>query len=267
MKFSDRVESQRELQEKLDNIFGKEKSINYKTFKQIIEDRNSDIYLFLLIFIMENRPFKKKTIEMYIGCLKSGNARSPQETTHACNKLIASPTVNSKFSPSQFLSNSPTLRHKKLKEKIGLNVFDKYVGKPNKDAAITLKGDKDDKKLNNMNNNLNIISKEELTSVGPVRKNMAYLKNLEKESNFNANLTNKKKNFDENDPLFSLHEAKKYESHVNIISSEDGESIVKNDNDENQVIKYEGFIYKITDTNKFKKLWFKLYDRDLFCKL
>ena len=245
--------------------------MNYKAFKQIIEEKNSDIYLFLLIFIMENRPFKKQTIEMYIGCLKS-TSKSP---TNPQSKLIASPTINSKFSPTQFLSNSPTLKHKKLKDKIGLNVIDKYLGKP-KENAITLKSDKDDNKK--LTNNLSSITKDELTSVGPVRKNMAYLKNIDKEilnnntnnitnNNFNANLTNKKKTHDENDPLFTLHEAKKYENQVNIVKSDEGSKIIKNDDDdENEIIKFEGYIYKITDTNKFKKLWFKLYDRDLFCK-
>lgn len=194
---------------------------------------------------MENRPFKKQTIEMYIGCLKN-TSKSPTTTQ---SKLIASPTISSKFSPSQFLSNSPTMKHKKLKEgKTGLSMFEKYTGKPaEKKDAVTLIGASDVKK--------------DVTSLGPVRKNVAFLKNLEKE-----NMTTKKKDHDENDPMFKLNEARKFEGNtLNIIKSSEGGDVIKND-DEHEIIQFEGYIYKITDSNKFKKLWFKLYDKDLFCK-
>jgi hypothetical protein len=193
---------------------------------------------------MENRPFKKQTIEMYIGCLKT-TSKSPTQTQ---SKLIASPSISSKFSPSQFLSNSPTMKHKKLKEKMtGLSMFEKYTGKPaEKKDAVTLISASD--------------SKKDASNVGPVRKNVAFLKNLEKEN------ISKKKEYDENDPRFRLNEAIKFEGHgLNLINSSDGKNLIKDDED-NEIIQYEGYIYKITDSNKFKKLWFKLYDKDLFCK-
>lgn len=31
-------------------------------------------------------------------------------------------------------------------------------------------------------------------------------------------------------------------------------------------VKYEGYIYKLTENNKFKKLWFILLDKHFFCK-
>lgn len=41
---------------------------------------------------------------------------------------------------------------------------------------------------------------------------------------------------------------------------------VKNDDvEEEEINQYEGFISKITESHKLKKLWFKLYDKDLFC--
>ena len=39
------------------------------------------------------------------------------------------------------------------------------------------------------------------------------------------------------------------------------------DFDTNMTVKYEGYIYKLTENNKFKKLWFVLLDKHLFCKL
>lgn len=242
LKFTDRVESQKEIYNKLEDVFGKEKYLDYKKFKSIIEEKNSDVYLFLLIFIMQNRPFKKQTIEYYLGCLKNVS-KSP---TNTGSKLIASPTTTSKFSPSQFLSNSPVMKNKKLKEKNGLNMLGKYTGK---------------------NNVINLIStdkKDTTVTTAPVRRNMAFLKNLESD-NLKPKL-NTHKNYNENDPQFSLQEARKYEE-TGDVSNKIGihnTDIVKDDDEE--VITHEGWISKITETQKLKQLWFKLYDKDLFCK-
>ena len=42
--------------------------------------------------------------------------------------------------------------------------------------------------------------------------------------------------------------------------SEDEDDDIKED------IKYEGYLYKLTQTKKLKKLYFKLINRDLYCK-
>lgn len=168
--------------------------------------------------------------------------------------------MTSKFSPSNFLSNSPCMKQKKLKEKNGLNLFEKYTGKTTdkKDNLIKLvSGDEKTKPTTLISNNTGNIDLS--SGVGPVRKNLAFLKNLEKET-----YQKPKKDHDENDPLFNLHDARKYEGpqNQNVIASNTTEV----DDDENELIQYEGYIYKITESNKLKKLWFKLYDKDLFCK-
>ncbi len=38
------------------------------------------------------------------------------------------------------------------------------------------------------------------------------------------------------------------------------------DNEEEEA-KNEGFLYKVTQTKKLKKLWFRLIGKDLYCKL
>jgi len=247
LKFSDRVESQKEIFEKLEDVYGKEKYLDYKKFKTCIEEKNSDIYIFLLVFVLENRPFKKQTIEYYLGCLKTVS-KSPTQTH---SKLIASPTSNSKFSPSNFISNSPVMKQKKLKEKTGLNLLDKYTKGGDKKNDILNKLTGGDKNNSNMG--------------GPVRKNMAFLKNLE--GNDLKPKVEKYKNYDENDPKFDLGEARKYEDSgkVNKQIGINKLDIIKDD-EEDEVIKYEGWISKITETQKLKRLWFKLYDKDLFCK-
>lgn len=201
---------------------------------------------------MENRPFKNKTIEFYINCLsKSGISKSPPQQSTV--KLIASPSTSSRFSPSQFLSNSPCIKQKKMKKEKenGLNLLEKYTEKKKskKDMIKLLTGEEAPTK-----------QQPDLSGIGPVRKNVAFLKNLEKD-----NMAKTKKDHDENDPMYSLHEARKYEG-THIIKS-NNENVVKEDEEEpHEVLQYEGYIYKITESNKLKKLWFKLYDKDLFCK-
>lgn len=244
LKFSDRVESQKEIHEKLEEIFGKDKHLDYKKFKTIIEEKNSDIYVFILIFLMENRPFKKQTIDHYLGCLKSVS-KSPTQTS---SKLIASPTTNSKFSPSQFISNSPVMKHKKLKEKNGLSMLSKYTGGNKKDIINLVSTNKED--VSNVSN------------TGPERKKMQFLKNLEGDS-----IKKKDKVYSENDPQFNFQEAKKFEG-TGIVNKQLGiEGGVIGDEDDDEIIQFEGWISKITESQKLKILWFKLYDKDLFCKL
>lgn len=161
--------------------------------------------------------------------------------------------MNSKFSPSQFLSNSPVMKNKKLKEKIGLNMLSKYTGGKKNDVINLVSTDTVKDK--------NAISSS--ANAGPVRKNMQFLKNLE--GNDVKPKLDKNKEFDENDPQFNFADARKYEP-TGDVNKKMGISPEENEDEEEEVIKFEGYISKITETQKLKKLWFKLYDRDLFCK-
>ena len=148
------------------------------------------------------------------------------------------------------------MKQKKLKEKNGLNLFEKYTGKPTdkKDNLIKLIGGEEKTEKTSTQT-------QDLTSVGPIRKNVAFLKNLEKDT------VKAKKDHDENDPMYNLHEARKYEGQGGLIGN-DKKQVDDDDDDEDDKapIQYEGYIYKITESNKLKKLWFKLFDKDLFCK-
>ncbi len=156
------------------------------------------------------------------------------------------------------------MKQKKLREKTGLNMLSKYTGGTKKNDVINListnpdvksEKDKKEKELTNV------------TTTGPVRKNLQFLKNLE--NNDLKPKLDKTKKFDENDPQFKFGEAKKYENlglvnkqiGINSKDYEDGEEETE------VVIQFEGYINKITESQKLKKLWFKLYDKDLFCKL
>lgn len=143
------------------------------------------------------------------------------------------------------------MNKKKLKEKTGLNMLAKYAGgATKKNDVINLVSTNDKGNTNNV------------TATGPVRKNMQFLKNLE--GNEIKPKLDKNKEFDENDPQFNFADARKYEA-IGDVNKKMGITETQDEEDE-EVIRYEGYISKITETQKLKKLWFKLYDRDLFCK-
>lgn len=147
--FQDRLESQEELHSLLNKSFKFEKKIDFTTFIYIIENIDSDIFLYLLIFLLEKSPFSHKTLENYKfirsdsddqedkkikieethfrnrNSLKtptinappayfSRGAKSPTNLASNTSKLLASPTLLSKFSPTESISKSPSLQKKKL---------------------------------------------------------------------------------------------------------------------------------------------------------
>ena len=61
--FNDRIVLQKELHEKLDNIFEKKESIDLNEFTDVIKNKNSDIFLFILVFLYEHRPFSAETVK------------------------------------------------------------------------------------------------------------------------------------------------------------------------------------------------------------
>ena len=61
---NDRRESMMEINQTLDKIF-EEDYIDEDYFKYTIENINSDLFIFLLVFLYEKRPFNDETIEHY----------------------------------------------------------------------------------------------------------------------------------------------------------------------------------------------------------
>lgn len=47
----------------LDAIFESKESINLDEFTSIIKNKNSDMFLFILVFLYEHRPFSPETVK------------------------------------------------------------------------------------------------------------------------------------------------------------------------------------------------------------
>ena len=105
--YSKRIKSQEELYSILQKCFENipNNKMDFKTFKNVIENVNSDIYLMIYIFLLENKPFTKENIKSY---KKKNVSVSSNKVTSTEINLIMSPSQNSNFSPYRvFLRSKP----------------------------------------------------------------------------------------------------------------------------------------------------------------
>jgi hypothetical protein len=108
----------------LEKVFGKEQSINFNTFLYVIENVCSEIFLYILIFLFECKPFNKNTLSNYETAKKKIRECSHSPTSSPTKKFIASPKLESKFSPSKVLSKSPTLKAQDKSDNLILDPLD-----------------------------------------------------------------------------------------------------------------------------------------------
>jgi len=107
--YKDRVESQDELYDLLEKSFGKNQQLDYNKFILVVENISSDIFLFILIFLMDKKPFSNTTIKEFKGRKFECRSIKINKTPVLQSRLIASPNLNSKFSPSVTISKSPMM--------------------------------------------------------------------------------------------------------------------------------------------------------------
>ena len=288
-KFEERLESQDELHKTLDQVFKKGEKINESEFIRIVEKVNSDIFLFILIFILEKRPFNDKTILLLENIKKSPVLevkKSPK-----ISKLIASPNLNSIFQPGNTISKSPIFKKNKSSEieekeerskkieKMVENLDQKHLlfklagkklAKPKPKAAPQFKPNLTIKKQDKIKKEEE--EKKEAKYTAPSRKRRHILQELNKLDN----LTSEKEEKTHNDlNEFILQPAKQYEEGGHSLEvkccytdSEDNSDEPQEENeDEDDKVKgnYNGYLYRIVHHGKkLKKYWFNLVYKDLY---
>ena len=114
--YLNRVNSQKELYNLLESSFkniNKEK-INYTEFLDIIENTASDIYILILLFLLDKKPFNKSAINEYGKNTISSPVKIPKVRSKP--KLIASPLVHE----SSFASSTIFQRENKKRKTLSL---------------------------------------------------------------------------------------------------------------------------------------------------
>ena len=287
--YKNRLTSQEELCDILNSCFTdehiKSTKINYKQFKYIVENINSDIYLMIFLFLLERKPFTNKNIKSY---KHHSRDNSRKKTNASKSRFLASPTKNANFSPyRRFHHHSPSIKIEKI-HTINFDDDMEKIEKIEKNFHLLSPHIRKLKKEKSLNFNL-----EGVINIQPLFsrfKNTIQSEDKKNENNNDINeerinkLTLRKKrdniNIREESPLkpaFKLSQKTSRkeendsdnENNIEFIEHEDessNDSSFDSHEEEDKKKKgltYEGKLYKYTN-NKIKELWFKLIYKDLY---
>ena len=234
--FQDRVESQEQLFNILNIAFKDKDEMDYEQYLQVIKNVNSDIFILILMFLLEKKPFSNATIKIY----GAGEQKKTDvsQTPKVAKQVIASPSLNSRFL-------SPKLKKKSLmagkKGKAGgggaANILQLYSGVDNTPV------DSDKDKKNNK-------KKDEKEKNRPQRRVRIKLDNLmDKTPELSKNTFTFGKNKQNN------------EGSTENKDDDDFDLDIQEDN----CVQYEGYVYKYSQPQKkMKKNYFRLIGKDLY---
>ena len=97
--FQDRVESQEQLFNILNIAFKNKNEINFEEYTNVVKNINSDIFILILMFLLEKKPFSRSTIKIYSSSVdpqkKNDVSKTPSMSQQ--QQVIASPSLNSRF--------------------------------------------------------------------------------------------------------------------------------------------------------------------------
>ena len=280
--FEDRLKSQKELHMKLDAIFESKPSLNLDEFTSMIKNKNSDMFLFILVFLYEHRPFSIETVRNLENIKKS-----PRFSPRKKDNLIASPNLNSNLIVSQTLSKSPAMKGLSLGDKkknpsiyknmkflglfSGKNVEPESQKKEILPLTYTLKIP-ESKDNTQKDENIKEVTNGE-NRKKPARKHLKLISEMDKKEE-----RNQIEDMDESEIKFGYvrpfegnlpKEKKELESAIEMDSASENEDDNKEDlggdsiEDKTNEDITEGYLYKIQG-NKMKKIYFKLICKDLY---
>ena len=251
--FEDRLASQKELHEKLDDLFKLKTIINFEEFKFIVQNINSDIFLYILVFLMERRPFSNETIKNLDNIKKNNNINNiininnknifikKQIFSRKCDNLIVLPNVNSKLIVSRTISaKNPSIE--KIEKELNNN------------------NDLDYFQINELESGTETLRTNGTVQKKPSRKT---LKNVSLMDIDQTNENNIKYDKDEGILDYARPYELYYDNNRNNIEEEFNSTNMTNISRINNNILTEGYLFKIQE-NKVKKIYFKLICKDLY---
>ena len=241
--FEDRVESQEQLFHILNIAFKNKEEMNFLEYTNVIKNVNSDIFILLLMFLLEKKPFSSYSIQVY-----SLNSETPKVPVSSTPKLtpqkIASPSLQSRFlSPKLIKKKLDKNRQKGLTE--ATNLLQLYSGVDiNKNKKEEEKKEKQKKE-----------EKNDKTKQRPQRRIRIKLDNL----------VDKTPELSKNTFTFGKGNKNGENNNDNNANNKDDDDDDLIDIKEDQCIQYEGYVYKYSPSQKkMKKTYFKLIGKDLY---
>ena len=241
--FKDRIQSQNELVNILQIAFEKKETLSFEEYISLIEKINSDIFILILTFLLEKSPITKDTIKLFVLNEKLSPEEIKIRTPKALSYMIASPSMDSRFM-------SPDLKKRTIINK-----------KHNILLQYTVSNNTEQKKFNfsrknkefEENKEIDIKNKKLEKENKPIRKygkNLKYLIDIIPTTN---DFTLNKHSENMNDDFLSIPYMEE---------EEDRELLI--DEDKKPIIKHEGYMIKLSNEKKIKKIYFRLIGRDLY---
>ena len=239
------MQSLEEIGEIINSTFGKLKKLNLEEFKNMVEKHKSDIFIQIICFLYQKKPFTENNINV----LKSSKKtvpndlilQTPQVKKKENNIFLPSPLKSTYLSPaSTFLQSINIGESAGLEEEpepaiSGFNGMVRFQNKliPKKKDLDEKDDDKDVK---------NVIENSDLVYNSPsvfLKKN----KDKKKVSAFSLNSPS---------PVIVSQSTKKVVSPFTLNELKE------------EKITYENYIYKVSTTNKLKKYYLVLINKDIY---
>ena len=290
--YQKRVTSQEELYSILQKCFENipNNKMDFATFKNTIENVNSDIYLMIYLFLLENKPFTKENIKSYKSKTKKTTTENTEQEKPAEVKLIMSPSKNSNFSPYKAFARArgkrkTTVVHKEIDfMQLLKSTNQDEKESPNKIVPVEFK--RKGKKRRTVQYESNIITLHDIQEEEERRKKIkeervkdlakkkkksedlpdeqiqikpAFKQKLKKKSHSKSK--NKNKNKAEGKPSLLFNEDSDESDDDD--DSDDDSSNEEEEEEAEDILKYEGYLYKLVD-GKMRDLYFKLIHKDLY---
>ena len=223
------IKSLEEINDIINSTFGKNKKLDFEEFKKAITQK-SDIFLQILCFLYQKKPFSNNNINV----LKTSKKTLPAEfilatpqtklKTACDNILLPSPLKNSALSPAFTLLHSSADSFN-LDNEESTPVFSGFSGMVRYNNVNIPKNDGNENDVNNI------------------------LKNAD--SIFNS------------PSQFLQHQNNNNNKDVKpfCLNSNDNKTKIDNNNDK---VTYENWIYKISEKNRLKKYYLVLINKDIF---
>jgi Ca2+-binding EF-hand superfamily protein len=148
-KLSHQLESLEELDNTINETFGNNNSLNFKSFEKVIENVKSDIYLLPICFLYQNKPFEENKINLFKNYKKRKSSSLNIRKSNDTKKRFPSPFKTSKFSSVEiFLEYTQNKKKSQSTDKSRISLF-KMKSIPESQIK---KQNKENKEMIRMNN-------------------------------------------------------------------------------------------------------------------
>ena len=244
------MQSLEEITQIINSTFGKSKKLNLEEFQNTVEKHKSDIFIQIICFLYQKKPFTENNINV----LKSSKKTVPNDilqtpqlkNKESCgNILLPSPLKNTSLSPASIF-----LQSKAIKSPFSLS----GSGNVDEESEPAISGFNGMVRYHNRN-----IPKTNNEEVG---ENEEDFNNIIKNSDsvFNSPSVYLKKNKAKNVTPFSLG------SPSPLIMPSSSKKVIPSMslNDDTKKVQYENYIYKLSQNNKLKKYYLVLINKDIF---